>query len=128
MDIEPGQIWEVNSANGRTGKVLIFATQSNFANTFSVWDTDAPNNYCFSCGGSVDTRKMIYTVYDNLLCLIDTIGESEMEEIKHRFATSVGISVDDEEYIPPVTNVATIERERDIWKSVANKLLDSLKR
>ena len=130
LRIQPGQIWEVNAGNNRTSKVVVIAAQSNFANTMAIWDGDNPANFSLMAGGNVDTRKMIYTNFDNFRCLIDYAGENELRQIKNRFAYSIGIEMDgieDEKEAEPEqpadVRLIVAERERDIWKSVAQSLM-----
>ena len=127
MKIEPGQIWEVNVSGGRTGKIVVVACQRNFANTLSIWDSDIQDNMPLIAGGCVDTRRMAYTVYDNFRCLIDTVSGSELEQIKKRFAKSIGITQSDDgtdrEPAGGEMKLIIAERERDIWKQVAMGLM-----
>lgn len=127
MKVEPGQVWEVETAGNKLGKVVIIACQGNFANTLSVWEADIPANYQLSIGGSVDTRRLIFTNYDNFRCMIDYISQSDMEQIKDRLAEAIGLKLSGSgvaEYIEE-ENVRLIvaERERDIWKQVAMNLM-----
>ena len=130
LRLQAGQIWEVNAGNGRPGKVVVIAVQSNFANTMSIWDGDNPANFPLAAGGDVDTRKMIYTNVDNFRCLIDYASENELRQIKNRFAYSIGVEVDGareekeaEPEQPVDVRLIVAERERDIWKSVAQSLM-----
>lgn len=123
--IEPGQVWETNISGGKVGKVVVIACQSTFANTLSIWDSDIPSNFPLVCGGNVDTRRMVYTNYDNFRCMIDSVSESELLQMKQRFMESIDLSVDK----PAETTVnndfraVLAERERDIWKQVAMGLM-----
>ena len=122
MRIEAGQIWEVNVS------LSIAVLMSDvFANTLSIWDSDIPDNMPLLAGGCVDTRRMAYTVYDNFRCLIDTVSGSELEQIKKRFAESIGITQSDDgtdrEPASDGLKLILAERERDIWKQVAMGLM-----
>lgn len=123
--IQPGQIWEVNIGGGKVGKVVVIAVQSNFANTMSIWEADIPANFPLVAGGNVDTRRMVYTNFDNFRCMIDSVSESELAEIKRRFAESIGLIGEPESEPSQTADVRLIvaERERDIWKSVAQSLM-----
>lgn len=123
--IEPGQVWETDISGGRTGKVVVVACQSNFANTLSIWESDIPSNMPLVCGGSVDTRRMVYTNYDNFRCMIDSVSENELAEMKRRFMESIGVKMEKtaDTQIGGDYRAIIAERERDIWKQVANGLM-----
>ena len=123
--IQPGQIWEVGTGAGKVGKVVVIAVQSNFANTMSIWDVDIPVNFPLVAGGNVDTRRMVYTNFDNFRCMIDNASETELTEIKRRFAESIGLVTEAEQKPEQPTDVRLViaERERDIWKQVAMNLM-----
>ena len=129
MKVEPGQVWETEISSGRIGKVVIVATQPNFANTLAIWDADIPQNFQLSCGGNVDTRRLVYTNYDNLRCMIDYVSGAELELIKARISDAIGLhssgGATDPTELPESGNLRLIiaERERDIWKSVAMNLM-----
>lgn len=124
MRIEPGQIWEVDTANGRIGKVVVIAVQAGFANTLDIWDGDNPSNYQLSIGGSVDTRRSKTTQFNNFRCLIDFTGEDEFAQIRERVAYAFGFTQpgDNKQRLSPEEELRVVKAERDTLKFLVNKI------